>query len=43
MADLIQQIESEIRGLKLKSQKQTVGIVTEIGDGVARIEGLSDV
>ena len=43
MADLISQIESEIKGLKLKSQKQNVGRVIEIGDGVARIEGLSDV
>ncbi|OGE27454.1 F0F1 ATP synthase subunit alpha, partial [Candidatus Daviesbacteria bacterium RIFCSPHIGHO2_02_FULL_39_41] len=29
-------------GLKLKAQKQNVGKVVEIGDGVARIEGLSD-
>lgn len=43
MADLISQIESEIKGLKLKAQKQNIGIVTEIGDGVCRIEGLSDV
>ncbi len=43
MADLINQIEKEISGLKLKAQKQNVGKVVEIGDGVARIEGLSDV
>jgi F-type H+-transporting ATPase subunit alpha len=43
MADLIQQIEKDIAGLKLKVQKQNVGRVVEIGDGVARIEGLSDV
>lgn len=43
MADFIQQIEKEIKGLKLKAQRQNVGVVTEIGDGVARIEGLSDV
>lgn len=43
MADLIQQIESEIKGLKLKAQRQNVGVVTEVGDGVARIDGLSDV
>jgi len=42
VADLIEQIENEIKGLKLKSQKQNVGKVVEIGDGVARIEGLSD-
>jgi len=43
VADLIQQIEKEIQGLKLKASKQNVGVVTEIGDGVARIDGLSDV
>lgn len=43
MVDLVAQIESEIKGLKLKSQKQNVGKVVEVGDGVAKIEGLSDV
>ncbi|MDZ4209718.1 MAG: F0F1 ATP synthase subunit alpha [Candidatus Curtissbacteria bacterium] len=43
MADLVNQIEKEIKGLKFKAQKQNVGVVSEIGDGVARIEGLSDV
>ncbi len=43
MVDLVAQIEKEIAGLKLKTSSQNVGIVTEIGDGVARIEGLSDV
>lgn len=43
MADLIEQIEKQISTLKLSVQKQNVGRVTEIGDGVAKIEGLSDV
>lgn len=43
MADLISQLESQISGLKLKAQKQNTGKVVEIGDGVAKIEGLSDV
>ena len=43
MADLISQIEKDIAGLKFKVQRQNVGKVIEIGDGVARIEGLSDV
>lgn len=43
MADLIDQIENQIKGLKLKAQKHNVGVVTEIGDGVAKIEGLSEV
>ncbi len=42
-ASLIDQIEADIKGLKLKAQKQNIGVVTEIGDGVARVEGLSDV
>lgn len=41
--DLVSQIEKEIAGLKLKAQKQNVGIVVEVGDGVVKIEGLSDV
>lgn len=43
MADLIAQIENDIKGLKLKAQKQNIGVITEVGDGVAKIEGLSDV
>lgn len=43
MADLISQIESEIKGLKFKVQRQNIGTVIEVGDGVARIEGLSEV
>ena len=39
----MQEIEKEIQGLKLKASKEVVGIVTEIGDGVVKIEGLSDV
>ncbi len=42
-SSLINEIENQIKGLKLKAQKQNVGTITEIGDGVARIEGLSDV
>jgi len=43
VADLIADIENQIKGLKLKAQRENVGVVTEIGDGVAKIEGLSDV
>ncbi|MCL4366404.1 F0F1 ATP synthase subunit alpha [Patescibacteria group bacterium] len=42
MANLLSQIENQIKDLKLQAQKQNVGVVTEIGDGVARIEGLSE-
>src|SRR3954468_21767828 len=39
---LLQEIESKISGLKTGVAKQNVGTVREIGDGVAKIEGLSD-
>jgi F-type H+/Na+-transporting ATPase subunit alpha len=42
-SNVISQIEKELQGLKLKASKENVGIVTEVGDGIARIEGLSDV
>ena len=42
MSNLLQEIEAQISGLKTGVTKQNVGIVREIGDGVARIEGLSD-
>ena len=34
---------NQIAGLKTSTTKSNVGIVRETGDGVARIEGLSDV
>src|SRR5438105_3808866 len=43
MSSILQDIESQISGLKTTTSKSNVGIVREIGDGVARIEGLSDV
>ncbi len=41
MSDLLQEIEAQITGAKLATAKQNVGVVREIGDGVARIEGLT--
>lgn len=43
MADLIADIEKDIKNLKLKASRQNVGVVTEVGDGIARIEGLFEV
>jgi F-type H+-transporting ATPase subunit alpha len=43
MANLIQEIEAQITGAKATSIKQNVGVIREIGDGVARVEGLGDV
>src|ERR1700742_1631484 len=42
MSNLLQEIESQISGVKTGVAKQNVGIVREIGDGVAKIEGLTD-
>src|SRR6476661_8871124 len=41
MADLLQEIEAELSGDKQVVEKQNVGTVREIGDGVAKIEGLT--
>ena len=42
MSNLLQEIEAQIAGAKLATAKQNVGTVREIGDGVAKIEGLTD-
>src|SRR5215475_6958715 len=42
MANLLMEIEAQILGAKTTAAKQNVGVIREIGDGVARIEGLSD-
>jgi len=42
MSDLLREIEAQITGAKLATAKQNVGVVREIGDGVAKIEGLTD-
>jgi len=42
MADLLQEIEAQIAGAKTEAAKQNVGIIRELGDGVAKLEGLSD-
>src|SRR3954462_2735059 len=42
MSTLLQEIESKISGVKTTVGRQNVGTIREIGDGVAKIEGLSD-
>src|SRR5438876_8941645 len=42
MSNLLQEIEAQIAGVKTSVAKQNVGAVREIGDGVAKIEGLTD-
>ncbi len=43
MSNILQELESEIGGLKTAVAKSNVGVVRETGDGVAKIEGLTDV
>src|SRR5712664_133111 len=42
MSTILQEIEAQIAGIKKTTLKQNVGTVREIGDGVAKIEGLTD-
>jgi len=42
MNSILQEIESQIAGVKSTAMKQNVGVVREIYDGVAKIEGLTD-
>src|SRR3974390_2684606 len=42
MADPLKETEDQIAGVKTTATKQNVGIIREIGDGVARVEGLTD-
>ena len=41
MSNLLQEIEAQISGAKTATTKQNVGTVREIGDGVAKIDGLT--
>ena len=42
MANLLQEIEAQIAGTQTSAAKQNVGVIRELGDGVAKIEGLTD-
>ena len=42
MSNLLKEIEAQIAGAKTTTAKQNVGVIREIGDGVAKIEGLTD-
>jgi F-type H+/Na+-transporting ATPase subunit alpha len=42
MADLFEELEAQIAGVRTATAKQNVGLIREVGDGVARVEGLSD-
>src|SRR5690349_22688177 len=43
MSTLVQEIEARIAGARAAVAKQSVGTIREVGDGVARVEGLGDV
>ncbi len=43
MSTILQELESQISGLKTATSKTNTGVVREAGDGVVKIEGLSDV
>jgi F-type H+-transporting ATPase subunit alpha len=43
MSEILQELESTISGLRTSTERTNVGVVREVGDGVAKIEGLSDV
>ena len=43
MSTLLQDIQAQIAGIKSSIAKQNIGVVREVGDGVAKIEGLADV
>ena len=42
MATLLQEIEAQIAGARATAAKRNIGFIREVGDGVARIEGLDD-
>ncbi len=43
MSTILQELESQIAGLKTTATRTNVGVVREVGDGVAKVEGLSEV
>src|SRR5436305_14284790 len=43
MSNILKEIEAQIGSLKTATTKSNVGVVREVGDGVAKIEGLSGV
>ena len=42
MPDLLKEIEAQIAGAKVETDRQNVGVIREVGDGVAKVEGLAD-
>src|SRR5438045_6613036 len=42
MANLLQEIETQIAGVKATTVRHNVGVIREIGDGIAKVEGLTN-
>ncbi|MGC9035087.1 MAG: F0F1 ATP synthase subunit alpha [Verrucomicrobiia bacterium] len=42
MSDILKEIEEKIAGIKTTASHRNVGVVREVSDGVAKIEGLDD-
>src|SRR5499425_2325848 len=42
MADLLKEIEEQLAGARAAGVRQNVGVIREIGDGIARVDGLND-
>src|SRR6185436_19834678 len=42
MADLLKEIEAHFGGARTPAARQNVGTIRELGDGVAKLEGLTD-
>src|SRR5436190_7585097 len=43
MHDIVQEIEAQIVAARAATTRQSIGVIREIGDGVAKVEGLADV
>jgi F-type H+-transporting ATPase subunit alpha len=42
MTSLLEELEAQIAGTRTTAARENVGVIREIGDGIARIEGLDD-
>ena len=40
---ILQELEQEIANIESTVEKTNVGIIRDVGDGVAKVEGISDV
>ncbi len=43
MVDIVGEIKKEIANLQTEAKNKNIGVITELGDGVAKVEGLSEV